>query len=80
MEQPMNMSTGIFFLHKKCTAGSFHVSCVADPWHFGKDPDTNADPRIPNSDSRIRMWIREARKHADPEHWHIYIILQRDKS
>ncbi len=35
--------------------------------------------RIHISDYRIRMQIREAQKHTDPEHWYIYIILQRYK-
>ncbi len=34
--------------------------------------------RFGSSDpSRIRKRIREALKHTDPEHWHIYIILRR---
>ncbi len=39
------MSTDIFFLYKKRNAGSFHVSSVADPRHFGAAPD--ADPGGP---------------------------------
>jgi hypothetical protein len=36
------------------------VSSVADPWHFGVDPDPDLDPRIHASDQwiRIRMRIR----------------------
>jgi hypothetical protein len=31
---------------------------VADPWHFGVDPDPDLDPRIHASDQWIRMRIR----------------------
>jgi hypothetical protein len=43
------------------------ASSVVDPRHFGTDPD--ADPRIRTSVKRIRMLIREALKHTDPEYW-----------
>ncbi len=55
--------------HGKCESGP--SGSVADPLHLG----TNPDPRIRTSDERIRMRIREAQKHKDPEHRYIYIIL-----
>ncbi len=51
------------------------TSSVADPWHLDTDkwhldtdPDADSDPRTRISDYRIRMRIREAEKHTDPEH------------
>ncbi len=67
-------------------AGTKQKTSVADPWHFGTDPDADTDPWIRTSDYWIQMQIREAQKHTDPtdpdldadsEHWYIYIILQR---
>ncbi len=37
-----------------------NVNSVANPWHFGTDPNSDPDPRIRTSDWRIRMPIREA--------------------
>ncbi len=46
-----------------CYAFAFLFTSVADPWHFG----TNPDPQIRTSEWRIRMRIREARKHTYPD-------------
>ncbi len=59
---------------------NFGTDPDADPCNFGTDPDADPDPRIRTSDYLIQMRILEAQKHTDPtdpEHWYIYIILQR---
>jgi hypothetical protein len=47
---------------------SVMLSSVADPWHFGVDPDPDLNPRIHASDSwiRIRIHIQETQKQTGP--------------
>ncbi len=33
------------------------LNSVTDSWHFGTDPDADADPRIRTFDQRILIWI-----------------------
>ncbi len=35
-----------------------HIGSVPDPWHFGMDPNADADPRNLSYDQRIRLRLR----------------------